>query len=165
LLSIDEERMRKLIPTLLLALGAIVAPVGAQRPPTTIVALSPRVADELAAAYRPNQEQTWRVVAWDSTTAHADYVLITVTGVEYVGLGESHRVGPAQVASTPAGVPLIHSHSPGNCQASPADRETAVQRGSRFDGILCGDRYTTFYFASAIAAEVNYRFLMAQSVP
>jgi hypothetical protein len=146
---------------LALALVAIAAQAGAQRPPTTIVTLAPRVADELAAAYRPAVEQTWRVTAWDST-ARADYLLITVTGIEYVGLGEPHRVAAADVASVPAGVPLIHSHSPGNCQASPADREAAVQRGSRFDGILCGDRYTTFYFASEIVAEINYRFLMAQ---
>lgn len=129
------------------------------RPQTTIVTLAPRVADELARAYDPKQEQVWRVTSFDST-AQGGYTLIMVLGVEHAGTGEPNKI-PAETLAKLGTAPIIHSHSPGNCQASPADKEAAVQRNAAFDGILCGDRYTTWYFADDIVAIANYRFLLS----
>lgn len=137
----------------------LAATAGAQRPQTTIVTLAPRVADELAHAYDPQQEQVWRVTAFDST-ARDGYTLITVLSVEHAGTGEPNKISPEDVARL-GNDPIIHSHSPGNCQASPADKEAAVRRNAPFDGILCGDRYTTWYFAADIVAIENYRFLLS----
>jgi hypothetical protein len=145
----------------LLLLALLAAPLAAQeRPSTTLVALTPSVAAELARGYTPSHEQLWRVTAWDST-AHEDYTLVTVTAIAYVGEGEPHHM-PADVLARIGNAPSIHSHSPGNCQASPRDKEAAALRNAPFDGILCGDHASTWYFAADIIAIDNYRTLTQQ---
>lgn len=145
---------------LVLILSMLASPLEAQS--TTLVVLAPRVASELAAAYRPTQEQVWKVTAYDSTAGgDSTYSLVTVQRIEYVGPGEPHKI-PHDVLAKLGRAPLIHSHSPGYCQASPADKEAAIERDSPFDGILCGDRYTTWIFASELRAIANYPFLLAQ---
>jgi hypothetical protein len=137
---------------LVLILSMLASPLEAQS--TTLVVLAPRVASELAAAYRPTQEQVWKVTAYDSTAGgDSTYSLVTVQRIEYVGPGEPHKI-PHDVLAKLGRAPLI--------QASPADKEAAIERDSPFDGILCGDRYTTWIFASELRAIANYPFLLAQ---
>ena len=132
----------------------------AQRPRTTIVVLAPHIADALAREYDSRQEQVWKVTAFDST-ARDGYTLITVRAVEYAGKGGPHEIPESTLAGI-GSAPLIHTHALGNCQASPFDKEAAAQRMARFDGILCGDRYTTWYFAADIVAVENYRAIVQE---
>lgn len=154
---------RRTLLVLALVLAAVVVAafqLAAQTPTTRIIQLAPRVADDLARAYDPHQEQVWRVTSWDSTS-RGDYTLITVLGVAYVATGEPNKIASHDVAKLGSD-PSIHFHAIGNCQASPADREASATRHAAFDGILCGDRFAVWYFADEIIAAQNYSFLLAQ---
>ena len=52
-------------------------------------------------------------------------------------------------------MPMLHTHSDGNCQFSPADLATLAARGAPFDGVQCGERYFIWQAAWQINAIAN----------
>lgn len=145
--------MRKSLLLLAALPMAASAQTGAFR--VSIVQLSNPVADSLARSYnrKPNQEQLWCVTSY-TVQERPEYTLISVTAVDSVPeslrAGKSHVETPVVVCRDPVtqlAQPTIHTHPNGSCQASPADVATILSRMALFDGIQCGDRYTTWQFA------------------
>lgn len=132
-------------------------PGHAQTGRSTIVSPAEAVSTTLAVGYDPEQERVWCVTQFD-TTATLDYALVTVLAVEPSKWGSRNKVEDVGSAC-PAGQPMIHTHSVGNCQASPKDKEASMVRGARFDGIMCGDRFIVWYFSEELTALNTYDFL------
>ena len=49
-------------------------------------------------------------------------------------------------------LPMLHTHSDGNCQFSPSDLVTMVARDAAFEGVQCGERHFIWGFAWQIKA-------------
>lgn len=49
-------------------------------------------------------------------------------------------------------LPMLHTHSDGNCQFSPTDLVTIVARQAPFEGIQCGPRHFAWAFAWQVLA-------------
>lgn len=92
----------------------------------------------------------------EAATAANDRIVITA--IRRDEPGRSHRirnVGERCLDANGAPLPMIHTHSDGNCQFSPADLITLVARGAPFEGIQCGERHFVWEFAWQILAVAN----------
>jgi hypothetical protein len=128
----------------------------------------------LERAYRveaDERERLFCVVSWTRTAANADSEIILITEVRREAVGERHRisdVGERCRGSKGDALPMFHTHSNGNCQASPSDLIAIVARGAPFDGIQCGNRHFVWQFAwqiLAIASALEREKLNRTSTP
>ena len=95
------------------------------------------------------------VEAWRTLPAEKGVEQIIITRVRRERNGASHRVadvGAWCVGEGGAPLPMIHTHSNGNCQFSPSDLVTVVARGAPFDGVQCGDQYFVWEYAWRVIA-------------
>jgi proteasome lid subunit RPN8/RPN11 len=120
---------------------------------TTLVELDERVASSLAREFRSPNEKLWCVDTWTSSVT-TDYTLLHVSQVHEAEVaatnGAVRRATDACRNADGSAQPTIHSHPGGSCQASGSDRMLYISRRGAFDGILCGTRYTAWYFSSEL---------------
>ena len=151
----------------LLALG-LPGCLGAQGLPyaVTIVDWEERALQRQGKSYRneaARHEVLFCVEAWrvDSSAAGRHRVIIEKTRRETAG--EAHGVansGSLCLDAAGTRLPMIHTHSEGNCQFSPNDLAMIAARAARFDGVQCGDSHFAWAFSweiKAIAASVYLR--------
>lgn len=144
-----------------LLLGA--APAHAQALPFTVSVVdwdrAPR--ERLSRAYTSNvgHEVLYCVQAWDTRAAAAPNVdMLVITDVQRADDGRAHKVadvGEKCVGRDGKALPMIHTHSDGNCQFSPSDLVTIAARNAPFDGVQCGERHFIWAFAWQISALVG----------
>lgn len=144
--------MRRIL--ILLALCA--APVGAQVPLPSVVDIPGNLLIGLARQYDTNQEKVWCVQRWDTEDKDYLYTKFTVRALKL----ESTSASKVQASYADAmcrrpdgtALPIIHSHPRGECQPSPQDLAASIQRGAEFDGILCGEGFTVWYYSWQVRA-------------
>jgi hypothetical protein len=95
------------------------------------------------------------VEAWTTAAPENGVERITITRVRRVRAGESNSIANVQshcVGEDGERLPMIHTHSDGNCQFSPSDLISVAARGASFDGVQCGERHFVWVFAWQIMA-------------
>lgn len=100
------------------------------------------------------REMLFCVEAW-TTAPESDVERITITRVRRERAGESSSIVNVQshcVGEDGERLPMIHTHSDGNCQLSPSDLISVAARGAPFDGVQCGERHFVWVFAWQIMA-------------
>ena len=112
-------------------------------------------------AYDPgttHREQAFCVEAWRRVGADRGVILYRVLRARRAAVGQAHGVddvGSLCRAANGAALPMLHTHTDGNCQFSPADLATSAARGAPFDGVQCGPRYFIWESAWQINAIAN----------
>lgn len=112
-------------------------------------------------AYEPvaqQRELLFCIDAWRRVAAGDGVVLYAVLHTRRAAVGEAHRVPDVgSLCRMPDGraMPMLHTHSDGNCQFSPADLATLAARGAPFDGVQCGTRYFIWESAWQVNAIAN----------
>ena len=101
------------------------------------------------------REVLFCVETWTTAAPERGVERVTITRVRRERGGESNSVANVQsycVGEDGVRLPMIHTHSDGNCQFSPSDLISVAARGAPFDGIQCGDRHFVWVFAWQIMA-------------
>jgi hypothetical protein len=144
---------------LALVLAAASNPAGAQLPfAVGIIGWERDAFDQQRRSYSSaanEYEVLFCVDAWRKLPAEKGIEQIIITRVRRERNGASHRiadVGALCVGDGGAPLPMIHTHSNGNCQFSPSDLVTVVARGAAFEGIQCGDRHFVWEYAWRVIA-------------
>ena len=145
----------------------------AQSLPFTVVIIDwrPDVRERQARAYRAesaDHEVLYCVESWLVHHVSEGLDRVEITGVRRDEAGAKHivrDVGDRCLSQNGKVLPTIHTHSDGNCQASPSDLITIATRDAPFDGVQCGDKYMVWLFARQIALVVQYaEYLRPQSM-
>lgn len=93
--------------------------------------------------------------AWTTAAPERGVERITITRVRRERGGESNAIADVQahcIGEDGKRLPMIHTHSDGNCQFSPSDLISVAARSAPFDGIQCGERHFVWGFAWQIMA-------------
>jgi hypothetical protein len=101
------------------------------------------------------REVLFCVEAWTTAAPENGIERITITRVRQERGGGSNSIVNVQsqcVDKNGARLPMIHTHSDGNCQFSPSDLVSVAARGAPFDGVQCGERHFVWVFAWQIMA-------------
>ena len=109
----------------------------------------------LAAMHR---EQVFCLDAWRRVAADRGVILYVVLHARRAAVGQAHGIndiGSLCRAANGVALPMLHTHSDGNCQFSPADLVTSAARGAPFDGVQCGPRYFIWESAWQVNAIAN----------
>ena len=148
--------------TILLCLALCAAPMGHAHAQTeggyvplpSVVVVPGNIIAGISHQYNPRQETAWCVTKWDTEDTSErgmDFTQYTVREVKVLRVSASDRqteYNPADCrAPDGTALPMLHSHPYGACQASPFDLAISIERNAPFDGILCGDKYTTWYYS------------------
>lgn len=136
----------------------------AQSLPFTVVIVDwkPDVHERQARAYRSesaDHEVLYCVDSWIVHHISEGLDRVEITGVHRDETGGKHTVrdvGNRCLGQDGKPLPTIHTHSDGNCQASPSDLITIATRGAPFDGVQCGDRHVAWFCAWQIALLIQY---------
>lgn len=172
--TLQGVRKLALLPAFVCALAALPSDIRAQQLPyaVTIVDWSPHALHAQRRAYRleaKRHEVLFCVDMWVvDTTAGLHRVVIHKVRRETAG--EAHGVanaGQRCVGAQGERLPMIHTHSDGNCQLSPSDLAMIAARGAPFDGVQCGEHHFVWAYAWQIKAIANSFYLdqRAQTVP
>ena len=127
----------------------------------TIVDWEPEALERQRRKYRsvPNgHEVLFCVEAWVTADVWNGIQRITIRRTRKEDTGNRHSIDQTALKCLAAdGVPLptIHTHSEGNCQASPDDLMMIAARGAPFDGIQCGEHHVVWVFARQVKALAN----------
>lgn len=95
------------------------------------------------------------VESWTTSEARPGVDRVVITAVRRARTGEDHRirdVGKLCLDQNGTAQPMIHSHTDGNCQPSPADLVTIAARNAPFEGVQCGERHFVWIFAWQVRA-------------
>lgn len=98
------------------------------------------------------------IESWRSVPSADGIEHIVVESVRRERAGAAHGVRDVgNTCLTAAGktMPMLHTHSDGNCQFSPSDLVAVVGRGAAFEGIQCGDHYFVWTIAWQVVAMAN----------
>lgn len=166
--------MRRFLSLLvLLALLMLPALAPAQDIHPTIIDPIHPVLLRLSESYNPSREKLWCVTKW-IVIEEGDQTRIRVTDIEEYPTPErassAREIGLTgdECKRIDNGVtvylPMIHSHPIAACQASPNDLITIVQRKAIFDGILCGNQFTVWYFAKDVLAATLWKWQQANNI-
>ena len=101
------------------------------------------------------REMLFCVEAWTTEAPESGVERITITRVRRERAGESNSIADVQshcVGEDGKRLPMIHTHSDGNCQFSPSDLISVAARVAPFDGVQCGERHFVWVFAWQIMA-------------
>ena len=137
--------------------------VDAQQLPytVTIVDWQPEALQRQRRLYRavpPGHEALFCVERWAVADIQDGYQRIMVTRTRKEETGNRHHIDQAMqkcLGEDGTPLPMIHTHSEGNCQASPNDLALSAARGAPFDGIQCGEHHVAWFFAWQIHAISN----------
>lgn len=121
---------------------------------------TPRPLEMLKKAYSAARESEvlYCVESWTTHPASNGVQEITITAVRRAYEGSKHALADVeQHCAGPDGreLPMIHTHSDGNCQFSPRDLITAAARRAAFEGVQCGPRHFIWTTASQIVTLAN----------
>ena len=159
----------RLLPALILASALASRTARGQGLPYTVVIVDwqPDAKEQQRRAYRSEASdhevlfciQQWTVEAASKTGAAFDRVVITALHRDEEGTSHKvHDVGDRCIGYDGKPLPMLHTHSDGNCQFSPSDLVTMVARNAPFEGVQCGERHFIWGFAwqtKAIAMSVE----------
>jgi hypothetical protein len=109
-------------------------------------------------AIPPGHEALFCVERWAVGDIQDGYQRILVTRTRKEETGNRHHIDQAMqkcLGEDGTPLPMIHTHSEGNCQPSPNDLVLTVARGAPFDGIQCGEHHVAWFFAWQIQAISN----------
>ncbi|MEX2153694.1 MAG: hypothetical protein WD825_10175 [Gemmatimonadaceae bacterium] len=154
-------------------MGLFASPAAGQMLPytVTIVDWSPGALERQRRAYRTEsarREVLFCIEAWrvhDSTSA---FQRIVVERTRRETSGQAHGVANAGrlcAAANGERLPMLHTHSDGNCQLSPNDLLMIAARAAPFDGIQCGENHFVWAFAWQIKAIANSVYLREGDQP
>jgi hypothetical protein len=151
---------------LLLALTVAASPVAAQGLPFKVQVLDwePATLARQMRSYRAradDRELLYCVEGWKVVPVSEEVERVVIERVRLAGSGGANRigdVGEACLGRSGEPLPMLHTHTEGNCQFSPSDLVTVVARRAPFEGIQCGPQHFTWNFAwqvQAIASSVE----------
>lgn len=103
-------------------------------------------------------EVVFCIESWRSVPSADGIKHVVVERVRREHAGGEHGVRDVGNNCLTAGgktMPMVHTHSDGNCQFSPSDLVTVVGRGAAFEGIQCGDHYFVWTIAWQVVAMAN----------
>jgi hypothetical protein len=127
----------------------------------TIVDWQREVLLQQVMAYRAEttgREVMFCVDGWTTLPADRGIERIVISSVHRERTGDNrriHDIGDLCVGPKGEALPMIHTHSDGNCQFSPVDLVTVVARRAPFDGVQCGDHHFVWAFAWQVLAIAN----------
>lgn len=139
----------------------------------SIVDWDPAIKERQRRGYRSSLgegEVLYCVESWTTHPAKDGADMFVITALRREELGRNHRVanvGEKCLDKEGKSLPMIHTHSDGNCQFSPADLVVIAARGAPFDGVQCGERHFIWEYAwrvIAISTAVE-RQRLARSTP
>jgi hypothetical protein len=158
-----QQALRAAIAVAVLTCASFLAaaPASGQLPFTvTVVDWTWDALDRQRFAYQAEaarHEVLFCVERWRVDTTGVGYQRVIIERTRREVSGERHRitdVGAKCRTKSGAALPMIHTHSDGNCQMSPSDLITIALRGAPFDGVQCGGTYFVWAFAWQINALV-----------
>ena len=98
------------------------------------------------------------IESWRTTPAADGIERIVIERVRRARKGKKREivdVGEECLSAEKESLPMLHTHSDGNCQFSPVDLVSIVARRAPFDGVQCGERHFIWAFAWQVLAIAN----------
>lgn len=162
--------LRALQAATLLGMGCAPSKAGSQELPYTVqvIAWLPQALEEQRKSYRREagrHEVLFCVERWRVDSVVGGYQRIIIERTRREAVGSAHSVANAgQRCLGPNGdrLPMIHTHSDGNCQLSPTDLTMVAARAATFDGVQCGGQHFVWAFAWQVKAIVASIYLNEQ---